>query len=163
MNFKLKFFIFFLVFFSNLASVQANKKILLTINYKFSYIFDIAETNLEKKKGLMNIDKLKNTNGMLFTYLKPEIVKMWMKNTKFNLNISFIDESLKVNSIVNAKKLSEKIISSHIPVVAVLEIPKTCEKKLNLKVGDSINWIKLTKKEFEKLFKNNKSHFPCLY
>ena len=106
----------------------------------YDFIVDLAITNEDKKKGLMNIKSLSNTNGMLFIYNKPQILRMWMKNTYLKLDIIFIDENHFVSSIEKGKKFSKDILSSKKPVIAVLEILSTCNKKIGIKIGDKISW-----------------------
>ena len=108
-------------------------------------ILKVAENEYEKEKGLMNIDKLVDVNGMLFLYEKPKIIKMWMLNTKIPLDIIFIDEHNKVISINYGKPFSKEIISSKKNAVAVLEIPHKCAKKIKLKKGNQVSWSKLNK------------------
>ena len=72
-------------------------------------ILKVAENEYEKEKGLMNIDKLVDVNGMLFLYEKPKIIKMWMLNTKIPLDIIFIDEHNKVISINYGKPFQKKL------------------------------------------------------
>lgn len=93
--------------------------------------------------------KLINSSGMLFLYKKPQIVNIWMHNTYIPLDIIFIDEKKKVISIKIGKPLSKKIISSNEEVMAVLELPKSCSKKLNLNIGDQLDWdfLKISKKK----------------
>ena len=79
-----------------------------------------------------------NSSGMLFLYKKPQIVNIWMHNTFIPLDIIFIDEIKKFQSIKVGNPLSKKIISSDKKVIAVLELPKNCSKKNKFKCGDKI-------------------------
>ena len=103
-------------------------------------LIKVAQTEEEKKKGLMFVDKLLQTNGLLLLYKKPKIVKIWMHNTQLPLDIIFINDKNKVVLIKTGKPFSKKIISSITPVIGVLEIPEGCAKKLDIKVGDKTFW-----------------------
>ena len=103
-------------------------------------LIKVAQTEEEKKKGLMFVDKLLQTNGLLLLYKKPKIVKIWMHNTQLPLDIIFINDQNKVVLIKTGKPFSKKIISSITPVIGVLEIPEGCAKKLDIKVGDKTFW-----------------------
>ena len=46
-------------------------------------ILKVAENEYEKEKGLMNIDKLVDVNGMLFLYEKPKIIKCGCLTQKY--------------------------------------------------------------------------------
>ncbi len=84
--------------------------------------------------------KLTNTSGMLLLYQKPQIVNIWMHNTYIPLDIIFIDENYIVQNIKVGNPLSKKLIASEKKVIAVLELPKNCSKKININIGDKISW-----------------------
>ena len=104
----------------------------------------------------MFVKKL-TTNGLLLLYDKPKVVNIWMKNTEIPLGIIFIDNEKIIISIREGKPFSEKIISSKVPIIGVLEIPKDCIKKLNLNEGDSADWIFVNNEE-----KKNIRYYHCL-
>ena len=65
---------------------------------KFSdLLVKVAKTEEEKQKGLMFVNKLSQTNGLLLLYKKPKIVKIWMHNTQIPLDIIFINNQNKVS------------------------------------------------------------------
>ena len=128
----------FLIFFFGFK-VLANERILIKKNNEMFFFVEFADTKEKMRKGLMNRKNISEINGMLFLNKKPRIMKMWMKNTHYDLKIIFINELKKIISIKEGKKLSENIISSKIPVLAVLEIPKLC-KNFNFELGEKITW-----------------------
>ena len=117
----------------------------------------LAKTEEEKQKGLMFVDKLLQTNGLLLLYKKPRIVKIWMHNTKLPLDIIFINDKNKVVLIGRGEPFSKKIISSITPVIGVLEIPEGCAKKLDIEVGDKTFWRVVNKSEVK-----NIRYYHCL-
>ena len=117
----------------------------------------LAKTEEEKQKGLMFVDKLLQTNGLLLLYKKPKIVKIWMHNTQLPLDIIFINDQNKVTLIRRGKPFSKKIISSITPVIGVLEIPEGCAKKLDIEVGDKTFWRVVNKNELK-----NIRYYHCL-
>ena len=78
--------------------------------------------------------------GMLFVFEEPRIAAMWMKNTLIPLDMLFIDSEGKIVHIgERATPHSETVITSAIPVKAVLELAGgTCDKK-DIKVGDIVS------------------------
>ncbi|MCB1465402.1 MAG: DUF192 domain-containing protein [Nitratireductor sp.] len=106
-----------------------------------AHVFDIeiAETDEQQAIGLMFRTKLGRRNGMLFPYPKSRVLTMWMKNTYISLDMVFIDEKGIVRRIETATEpMSEEIISSVVPVRAVLEIAAGVAKELGLKPGDRV-------------------------
>ncbi|MBH43510.1 MAG: hypothetical protein CMP25_01835 [Rickettsiales bacterium] len=128
----------FLIFFFALR-ISANEKILIKKDNDIFFFVEFANTKEKMKKGLMNRKNINEINGMLFLNKRPRVMKMWMKDTHHDLKVIFIDELKKIISIKEGKKYSENIISSRVPVLAVLEIVKSC-KNLNFKLGDEISW-----------------------
>ena len=128
----------FLIFFLGFK-VLANERILIKKNNEMYFFVEFADTREKMRKGLMNRKNISEVNGMLFLNKKPRIMKMWMKNTHHDLKIIFINEFKKIISIKEGKKFSKKIISSKTPVLAVLEILKSC-KNFNFELGEKITW-----------------------
>ena len=148
-----RLFLFFLLLPLNSFSEEA-----VVFSEKFSdLLVKVAKTEEEKKKGLMFVNKLSQTNGLLLLYKKPKIVKIWMHNTRIPLDIIFINNQKKVILIRKGKPFSKKIISSITPVVGVLEIPEGCAKKLHIKVGDKTSWRMVTRTKVK-----NIRYYHCL-
>lgn len=106
-----------------------------------SYVFDIeiAETDGQQMIGLMYRTKLGRREGMLFPYKKPKVLTMWMRNTYISLDMVFIKKDGTVHRVAEGTEpLSEDIISSGAPVVAVLEIPAGVASEIGLKPGDRV-------------------------
>ena len=159
---KSKVLIYIFLFFFLFFDLYAQEKVLIKLESKQEFVVDLAVSAQEKRRGLMNIEKLKNTNGMLFLNKKARVVNMWMRDTHFDLAIIFININNKILDIKKGDKFSEKIISSIKPIIATLEIPNFCREKLKLKIGDYLEWKFLNYKDF-KVIKNQKKEnsFPC--
>lgn len=54
---------------------------------------EIADTNEERLKGLMNRQNLEDSDGMLFIFDAKDNLAFWMKDTHIPLDIIFFDES----------------------------------------------------------------------
>ena len=148
-----RFFLLFLFFPLFSISKEA-----IVFSKTFSDLFvKVAQTKEEKQKGLMFVDKLSQTNGLLLLYKKPKVVKIWMHNTKIPLDIIFINDQNKVVLIRKGESFSKKIISSINHVIGVLEIPEGCVKKLDIKVGDKISWRVVNKTKVK-----NIRYYHCL-
>ena len=99
----------------------------------------VADTPDHQQQGLMFLTELPSGYGMLFPLETPRIMTMWMKNTYVSLDMVFIGTDGRVLRIArDTKPLSEDIISSGVPVAAVLELRAGESKRLGLKNGSHI-------------------------
>tara|TARA_A100001011_G_C14213211_1_gene800837 strand:- start:50 stop:520 length:471 start_codon:yes stop_codon:yes gene_type:complete len=130
----------FFLFFVFLPFSSISKEALVFSETFSELLVKVAKTEKEKQRGLMFVDELLQTNGLLLLYKKPRVVNIWMHNTKIPLDIVFINEQNKVVLVKKGKPLSKEIISSVFPVIAVLEIPEGCAKTLDIKLGDKTSW-----------------------
>lgn len=86
------------------------KQIKISIGDK-EYSVKLAETDEQKEIGLQNVDSLKDNEGMLFIFDEEDTQNFWMKDTKIPLDIIFIKENLRIDSIQKGIPNSEDIIS----------------------------------------------------
>jgi hypothetical protein len=148
-----RFFLLFLFF-----PLFSYSKEAIVFSETFSNLLvKLAKTEEEKQKGLMFVNKLSQTNGLLLLYKKPKIVKIWMHKTQIPLDIIFINNQNKVILIRKGEPFSKKIISSIKPVIGVLEIPEGCAKKLDIEVGDKTFWRLVNQNELK-----NIRYYHCL-
>ena len=100
---------------------------------------EIADTEAAREKGLMFRQKLPEGQGMLFDFHQEQPVSFWMKNTYIPLDMIFIRGDGRILSIkANATPLSEQIIPSGGPVLAVLEVIGGTARKLGIAPGDRV-------------------------
>jgi uncharacterized membrane protein (UPF0127 family) len=99
----------------------------------------IADTAARSEQGLMYLKWLPEDRGMLFPQDAPRVMSMWMKNTLIPLDMLFIDARGRVVYIrERATPQSEDIISTPVPVKAVLELAGGECAKLGIRVGDQV-------------------------
>ncbi len=84
---------------------------------------EIARSAEEVAYGLMFVQELPGTHGMLFLLPELRVQHFWMKNTLIPLDIAFLDAHGKViNVAYNTEPLSTAHIVSTEPALMVLEV-----------------------------------------
>lgn len=103
----------------------------------------IADTPQRAEQGLMFVNDLPESEGMVFPLEPPRVENMWMKNTYIELDMLFIAAGGRVIKIIEkAHPLSLETLTSGTPVAAVLELKGGAVAHLGLKVGDQVSWKK---------------------
>jgi len=104
---------------------------------------EFAQTEYETQTGLMYRRSMEDNQGMLFIFPDEAMHSFYMKNTEFPLDIIFIDSEHIIASFQeNAQPLSEKGLSSRVPIQYVLEVNAGLVEKWSLQEGDSITFNK---------------------
>lgn len=124
------------------ASAQAaNLERLEIVSGERRHIFmvEVARNDAQRARGLMFRQSMPQDHGMLFDFERDQMVSMWMKNTYISLDMIFIFADGRVHRIESrTEPESEKIVSSGVPVRAVLELNASVATRLGLKPGDRI-------------------------
>ena len=108
-----------------------------------THTFDIwlAETPEQQEQGLMFVRDLPESRGMLFISDTPRVFHMWMKNTYIPLDMVFIAKDGRIAKIAqNTTPHSLDIISSDVPVAAILELKGGEGARRALHPGDRVSW-----------------------
>ena len=99
------------------------------------YDVEIADTPEKREKGLMDITKLPADKGMLFIWDQPQLVEMWMKDTKIPLDLVFINEDQEVTKVVEGQPDDETLIGQE-DTLFVLEV----NAKSGIQIGDTLEF-----------------------
>ncbi len=100
---------------------------------------EIANTNRERRRGLMYREQLLGNQGMLFDFKSDARVSMWMVNTLIALDMLFIERDGRIESIVEqTEPLSSSRIRSKKKIRAVLEVNAGTIARLGIKPGDRV-------------------------
>ena len=149
-SYNLKFLIYFifLIFNFSLNASECKNIVFLKseivilnkkIAKKFKFSVDLADTKLKREIGLQCKKDLKENEGMLFIWDSEKQRYFWMKNTKFYLDIIFMNSALEIIDIYfNAKPFSLLNISSSRKAQYVLEINEGVFENLDLIIGDKL-------------------------
>jgi uncharacterized membrane protein (UPF0127 family) len=128
------------------AFPRAKLEIGVTKKSPLSFDVWLADTAPRQAQGLMFVRSLPEQRGMLFVYQSPKTITMWMKNTYIPLDMVFIDDRGRIQSIVEkATPHSLSTISSGKPALAILEIGGGEAKRLGLKPGQHVSHPALPK------------------
>jgi len=103
---------------------------------------DVAETEKQRRVGLMYTSLLATNRGMLFIFEQEQIQKVWMKNTLIALDVVFISENDQVVSIIQGMTPCMKepceIYSSDSKARYMLELNAGIVKGKGIKVGKKV-------------------------
>lgn len=103
---------------------------------------EVAATSEKRALGLSGRRELCSNCAMLFVFEKPGNASFWMKDMLFDLDIVWIagDEIVDIDKNVSYKRGTEETIRPLIPIDKVLEIGAGESDRLNLKVGDRVDF-----------------------
>jgi uncharacterized membrane protein (UPF0127 family) len=131
---------------SHLLDLESFPKARLTIHSgKQTHHFDIwiAETPRQQRQGLMFVRDLPAARGMLFVAKEPRVFDMWMRNTYIPLDMVFIGADGRISSVAeNTTPHSLAIVSSKVPVGAILELKGGEAARRALHAGDKVTWTR---------------------
>ncbi len=100
---------------------------------------DVADDPAERSQGLMNVEFLPRSAGMLFAYDYPQRVAFWMRNTLIPLDMLFLDETGTVAFIhENAIPLDETAIPGGDAIQYVLEINAGLSNRFGIAPGSQL-------------------------
>jgi hypothetical protein len=114
---------------------------IVTSTGRHAFQIEVANNDATRERGLMDRRYMAADHGMLFEFDREAPVAFWMKNTYIPLDMIFIAPSGVVTHIAaNAEPLSERVIPSGGPCVAVLELNGGTAASIGLKVGDKVHY-----------------------
>ena len=100
---------------------------------------EIAATDEEKQKGLMNRPSLDQNKGMVFVFRPAKAVTFWMKDTLISLDMVFVNRGKIVKIAKNAIPNQTNVLyPSESPVTEVLEVNGGFADKHMISVGDKV-------------------------
>jgi uncharacterized protein len=112
---------------------------IVTATGRHAFQVEIANNDATRERGLMDRRFMAADHGMLFEFDREAPVSFWMKDTYIPLDMIFIAPSGVVTHIAaNAEPLSERVIPSGRPCIAVLELNGGMAASIGLKVGDKV-------------------------
>ncbi len=102
---------------------------------------EMALTPEQQEVGEMFRTVVPEDSGMLFVWSGPQVSQMWMKNTLVPLDMVFINADGTIRAIAeNTVPKSLATVDSRGPVLATLELAGGVTAKLNIRVGDTVQF-----------------------
>lgn len=101
---------------------------------------EVADTDMERTRGLSGKERLDENDGMLFVFDKEGYYGIWMKDMNFPIDIAWLDKDKKI-AHMEENVLPEtypKVFNSPIPSLYVLEVSAEFLGKNNIKIGDLV-------------------------
>ena len=96
---------------------------------------EIAQTPTDQRKGLQHRTHLPPDHGMLFVFLNPRAVCMWMRDVPIDLDVGFFDDKMRLVKIATMKRQTDTHHCADRPVAYALEVNRDWFKRHNIKPG----------------------------
>lgn len=104
------------------------------------YQVELAATPEQQQRGLMFRRAMARDRGMLFPFTPARPATFWMRNTWIPLDLIFVGTDRRVLSIGRGEPMSEALIDSGGPAIAVLELNAGEALRIGLRPGDRVDW-----------------------
>lgn len=103
-----------------------------------SFTIEIANDPKEREIGLMKRDSMPEDHGMIFVFPDEQRRSFWMKNTRFDLDIVYLDSAGRIDSIKRMLAYDLKTVPSDGPVKYAIELNAGSAEKIGLQKGGNI-------------------------
>ncbi len=104
---------------------------------------EIADTDAERRRGLMQRRSLGYDRGMLFLFEETSTDGMWMKNTPLPLDIVFVSpDSQVINIARRTTPFSEETIEPAAPRRFVVEVRAGFANEFGLTDSTRVRWVR---------------------
>jgi uncharacterized membrane protein (UPF0127 family) len=102
---------------------------------------EVADTEAQRRRGLMFREELPADGGMIFIYERPHVAAMWMKNTLIPLDMVFVDAKWTIVHIA-ARTTPHSLtpVTAGVAVKAVIELNGGSCDRLGIRVGDRVHY-----------------------
>ncbi len=111
--------------------------------YIASIDIELAETNDERRLGMMFRKTMGDNQGMFFIFPYDDMQAFWMKNTILPLDMLFINSDNEIVTIhENTTPYAETSYPSTRPAKFVLEVNAGFAERIGIHEGDKIGWMR---------------------
>lgn len=135
------------------AACAENTVLIKTDDATARFQVQVADTMRERGQGLMHVESMPMSVGMLFVYRTEQPVSFWMRNTLIPLDMIFMDGTGTIVTVhENAVPLDETPIFGGDSIQYVLEINGGLSSQLGIEPGDVLQHPSIDQKG---------AAFPC--
>ncbi len=114
-------------------------------------ILEIAVTEEEKTKGLMNRPSLPANRGMVFVFRPARLVTFWMKDTLIPLDMIFINRGRIVKIVKNAIPNQTQIVyPSDFEATEVIEVNGGFADKYTIETGSTVQFENISQIDYSR-------------
>ena len=99
---------------------------------------EVACSDAQRGKGLMNRQWLAENDGMIFIFPNEEYLSFWMKNTLIPLSIAFVDKDMTIVDIREMQALNLEPVKSSKKAMMAIEMNTQWFSRNNIKTGDKL-------------------------
>lgn len=100
-----------------------------------AFNIEVADTESTREYGLMRRDSMPETHGMIFVFPDEKERGFWMKDTRFALDIVYVNAAGKVVSVKQMKPYDRTTVPSEGPAMYAIELNKGTAEQLGIKAG----------------------------
>lgn len=136
-----KLFILSITIFISSCSYQpdiCNQNSLVAKFSEKTITLEVACTDSQRSKGLMNRKWLAENDGMIFIFPNEEYLSFWMKNTLISLSIAFVDKDMTIVDIREMQALNLEPVKSSKKAMMAIEMNTQWFSNNNIKIGDKL-------------------------
>jgi uncharacterized protein len=104
-----------------------------------TFTLEVADTDEARTYGLMRRDSMPRNHGMIFVFPDEQERGFWMKNVRFDLDITFLDADARVVSIHRMEAYDRRSTYSDGPAKYAIELNAGMAREAGVKVGDVLD------------------------
>ncbi|MCH8556239.1 MAG: DUF192 domain-containing protein [Balneolia bacterium] len=103
----------------------------------------VAESQIARQEGLMNVYDLPPNNGMIFIFEQQQELSFWMANTPLSLDIIFVNEDMEIVRIhSNTPPHSQQQFRSGAPALYAVEVNAGYAARHDIQEGHFIEIVR---------------------
>lgn len=122
-------------------TINNQRKTITHVNSGTQFMVEVADSNEERRDGLMFRTSLEPQTGMIFIFDSEQSLTFWMKNTLISLDIIYLDSDARVVSISEyaTPNQTQIVYPSAKPAQYVIELGAGSAEFYGIETGDQFD------------------------